>query len=128
LLDEYELDLSVRDKPTLGIEDLLAILRYHWYLDTASHERYTVQIPFLILMTAFTASRPGALVESTCARGSNEALRYRDIVLRILLSPSNANNRISAMEVSLHFMKGRRNKSKPWVFPVSTEVEEIQPI
>jgi Protein of unknown function (DUF3435) len=80
LQDEYGLDLSIRDKPTLGVEDLLVILRYHWCFDTASvpHERYTVQLPLLILITAFTASRPGALVESGCARGSNEALRYRD--------------------------------------------------
>lgn len=114
LTDEYDLDLSVRDKPTLGIEDLLVILRYHWCLDTATvpHERYTVQMPLLILMTAFTASRPGALVESSCARGSNEALRYRDVVLRVLANP-NSNDRILAMEVSLHFMKGRRNKSRP---------------
>ena len=115
LQDEYGLDLSIRDKPTLGVEDLLVILRYHWCFDTASvpHERYTVQLPLLILMTAFTASRPGALVESGCAHGSNEALRYRDVVLRVLPNPGNSNDRILAMEVSLHFMKGRRNKSKP---------------
>jgi Protein of unknown function (DUF3435) len=95
LTDEYDLDLSVRDKPTLGIEDLLVILRYHWCLDAS-----------------FTAYRPGALVESSCARGSNEALRYRYVVLRVLANP-NSNDRILAMEVSLHFMKGRRNKSRP---------------
>jgi hypothetical protein len=118
LTDEYDLDLSVRDKPTLGIEDLLVILRYHWCLDTASvpHERYTVQMPLLIFMTAFTASRPGALVESSCARGSNEALRYRNMVLRVLANPNNSNDRILAIEVSLHVIKGRRNKSRPTTY------------
>ncbi|OJD21125.1 hypothetical protein ACJ73_07536 [Blastomyces percursus] len=82
LTDEYNLDLSVKAKPTMSVEDLLSILHYHWCLDTSPvpHERYTVQLPLLMLMTAYTSSRPGALIESGCARGSNDALRYRDVV------------------------------------------------
>ena len=71
LTDEFDLDLSVKDKPTLCVEDLLALLHYHWCFDTATvpHERYRVQFPLLLLMTAYTSSRPGALIESSCVRG-----------------------------------------------------------
>ncbi|QSS61773.1 hypothetical protein I7I51_03950 [Histoplasma capsulatum] len=76
LTDEYNLDLSVECKPTLSIEDLLSILHYHWCLDTLAvpHERYTVQLLLLMLMTAYTSSRPGALIESGCVQGSNDTL------------------------------------------------------
>ncbi|EEQ86793.2 hypothetical protein RJZ56_007693 [Blastomyces dermatitidis] len=52
LTDEYSLDLSVECKPTLSVEDLLSVLHYHWCLDTSAvpHERYTVQLPLLMLM------------------------------------------------------------------------------
>ena len=115
MTDEYDLDVSNEYKPTLGIEDMLAILHYHWCLDTANapHERYTLQLPLLMLMTAFTASRPGALIESGCLRGSNETLCYKDVVLRVLPSPSEPSRHVLAMEVSLFFMKGKRNKSQP---------------
>ncbi|KAK2786804.1 hypothetical protein FQN53_006101 [Emmonsiellopsis sp. PD_33] len=84
--DEYNLDLSVQYKPTLSVEDLLSVLYYHWCLDMSAvpHEWYTVQLPLLMLMTAYTSSRPGALIESGCVRGSNDALQYRDVVLRVI--------------------------------------------
>ncbi|KAL2371979.1 hypothetical protein RJZ57_003587, partial [Blastomyces gilchristii] len=34
-----------------------------------------------MLMTAYMSSRPGVLIESSCVRGSNNALRYRDVAL-----------------------------------------------
>ena len=58
LTDEFDLDLSVKDKPTLCVEDLLALPHYHWCFNTATvpHERYRVQFPLLLLMTAYTSS------------------------------------------------------------------------
>jgi len=66
-------------------------------------------------MIAFTVSRPGALIESACLRGSNEALCYKDVVLRVLPNPHEPNCHVLAMEVSLLFMKGKRNKLQPYV-------------
>ncbi|EQL29130.1 hypothetical protein BDFG_08197 [Blastomyces dermatitidis ATCC 26199] len=115
LTDEYSLDLSVECKPTLSVEDLLSVLHYHWCLDTSAvpHERYTVQLPLLMLMAAYTSSRPGALIESGCVRGSNNALRYRDVVLRVIPNPEEPGRHVLVMEVTLMFMKGKRNKSQP---------------
>jgi hypothetical protein len=117
LTDEFDLDLSVRNKPTLCVEDMLALLHYHWCFDTAPvpHERYRVQLPLLLLMTAYTSSRPGALIESSCVRGSNDTLRFRDVVLRVLPNPEEPENHVLVMEMTLLFMKGKRNKSKPSV-------------
>jgi hypothetical protein len=117
LTDEFDLDLSVKDKPTLCVEDLLALLHYHWCFDTATvpHERYRVQFPLLLLMTAYTSSRPGALIESSCVRGSNDALCYGDVALRVLPNPEEPERHMLVMEVTLRFMKGKRNKSQPSV-------------
>jgi hypothetical protein len=107
LTDEFDLDLSVKDKPTLCVEDLLALLHYHWCFDTATvpHKRYRVQFPLLLLMTAYTSSRPGALIKSSCVRGSNDALCYGDVVLRVLPNPEEPERYILVMEVTLRFMK-----------------------
>ncbi|QSS59407.1 hypothetical protein I7I51_08842 [Histoplasma capsulatum] len=100
LTDEYGLDLSVECKPTLSVEDLLSVLHYHWCLDTSAvpHERYTVQLPLPMLMTAYMSSRPGALIESGCVRGSNDALRYRDVVLRVIPNPEEPGRHVLVME------------------------------
>ncbi|KAK2785311.1 hypothetical protein FQN52_008507 [Onygenales sp. PD_12] len=118
--DEYNLDLSVQYKPTLSVEDLLSVLYYHWCLDMSAvpHEWYTVQLPLLMLMTAYTSSRPGALIESGCVRGSNDALQYRDVVLRVIPNLEDPERHVLVIEVTLMFMKGKRNKSQPYIpFP-----------
>ncbi|KAK2800863.1 hypothetical protein FQN51_005798 [Onygenales sp. PD_10] len=116
--DEYNLDLSVQYKPTLSVEDLLSVLYYHWCLDMSAvpHEWYTVQLPLLMLMTAYTSSRPGALIESGCVRGSNDALQYRDVVLRVIPNLEDPERHVLVIEVTLMFMKGKRNKSQPTTY------------
>ncbi|OJD26331.1 hypothetical protein ACJ73_02290 [Blastomyces percursus] len=118
LTDDYDLDLSIDYKPVVSVEDLVAILHYHWCLDTASvtHERYAVQNPLLMLFIAYTSSRPGALIESGCLRGSNDTLCYKNIVLRVIPNPDQPDRHVLVMEVSLMFMKGKRNKSQPTTY------------
>lgn len=115
MTDEYDLDLSVEFKSVVGVEDLVALLHYHWCLDTAPvpHERYTLQNPLLGLLIAGTSARPGSLIESGCLRGSNEALCYKDVVLRVIPNPDQRDRHMIVMEVSLQLMKGKRNKSQP---------------
>lgn len=60
-----------------------------------------------MLMTAYTLSQPGALIESSCIHSSNDALHYRDVVLRILLNLEEPEHHMLMMEVSLKFMKGK---------------------
>ncbi|KAI9765991.1 MAG: hypothetical protein M1840_006998 [Geoglossum simile] len=37
LVEEFNLDLSVRDKPVMSVNDLVSVLHYHWALDTATY-------------------------------------------------------------------------------------------
>jgi Protein of unknown function (DUF3435) len=96
------------------VEDLLATLQYHWCQATAvlPHGRYALQLPLLMLLIAYTSSRPGALVEGSYVRDSNEALCYRDVVLRVLPNPDDPYRNIVAMEVMLRYLKGHRGKSR----------------
>ncbi|ODH50301.1 hypothetical protein GX48_03573 [Paracoccidioides brasiliensis] len=85
LTDEYDLDLSINYKPVNSL---------------------------LMLFIAYTSTRPRALIESGCLHGSNDALCYKDIVLRVIPNPDQPDWHVLVMEVSLMFMKGKQNKSQ----------------
>jgi hypothetical protein len=99
----------------MNINDLLLVLQYHWAFDREAfpHERQRVQLSLLLLMAAYTATRPGALVESGCARGSNRAICYKDINLLILSNPNPGERDLLVMEVTLVYRKGDQDGSKP---------------
>lgn len=48
----------------MNIDDVFLVLHHHWALDTSTFpdERQRLQLAFLILLCAYTATRPGALV------------------------------------------------------------------
>lgn len=48
----------------MNVDDVFLILHHHWVMDTATFPdgRQRLQVPFLILTSAYTAIRPGALV------------------------------------------------------------------
>ena len=75
LAEEYRLDDSETDKPLLDTVDFVELLRCHWVSDinTFPHERQRVQLATILLIAAFTRSRPGALLGIT----------YRDLDLFI---------------------------------------------
>ncbi len=99
----------------MNVNDLLLVLQYHWAFDTETfpHERQRVQLSLLLLMAAYTATRPGALVESGCARGSNRAICYKDIDLLILSIPNPGERDVLIMEATLIHRKGGQEGSKP---------------
>ena len=71
---------------------LFGMLHYHWNFDTAifPFERERVQLVAVLLFLAYTGTKPGTIVESNCKsiRGSNEAMLYRDLKLKLLQPPS----------------------------------------
>lgn len=85
LLEEYKLFTEKKSKPDTTVEDLRYILRYHWAYDQEMYaiEWQRVQMSLLILLSASTSSQPGAILENGCAKGSNRALRYRDVELML---------------------------------------------
>lgn len=76
LAKEHGLEITETDKPVLEAEDLVEVLRCHWATDTNifPNERQRVQLAALLLLTAVTGFRPGALL----------AVRYQDIDLFVL--------------------------------------------
>jgi len=48
----------------MNIDDIFLVLHHHWALDTSTFpdERRRLQLAFLVLLCAYTATRPGALV------------------------------------------------------------------
>jgi len=62
----YNLDLTTREKPVMNIDNVFLVLYHHWVIDTAAFPdgRQRLQVPFLLLISAYTATQPGALVYS----------------------------------------------------------------
>ncbi|KAL9083196.1 MAG: hypothetical protein Q9159_005918 [Coniocarpon cinnabarinum] len=116
--DEYGLDLTAREKPVMSVEDLLVTLHHLWAFDRSTFpvERQRVQLALLLLVIAYTSSRPGALVEAACAAGTNECLTYNDVRLLIIPNPEEPARNVVVMEVTLLFTKGNRQTKKPTTY------------
>jgi len=65
-----------REKPVMNVDDIFLILHHHWVLDTSivPNERQRLQLALLLLLSAYTATRPGALVYKVTSRPWSEKL------------------------------------------------------
>ena len=72
----YNLDLSIKEKLVVNVNDVFQVPHHHWVMDTANFPdgRQRLQVAFLLLAIAYTASRPGALVY--VARNKKESRGY----------------------------------------------------
>ena len=63
----------------MSVTDLKYILRHHWVADQEIYptERPKIQMFLMLLLCVFTASRPEAIIDNTCANDTNRFLRYR---------------------------------------------------
>jgi hypothetical protein len=138
----YDLDISTKEKPVMNIDDVYLVLYHHWAVDTSRFpdERQRLQLAFIVLLCAYTASRPGALVYvkrnnevlTECALGFDtaiedgmdlepneiiETLCYKHVTLVLLPNPDGERD-ILAMEVDLQFTKGHKRNYKRYVASV----------
>ncbi|KAH7042182.1 hypothetical protein B0J12DRAFT_702369 [Macrophomina phaseolina] len=127
LTRKYQLDPGAHPKPVMNVDDVFLILYHHWVLDTS--------LAFLLLLSAYTASRPGALVYNASNKkqrehyvgweddGSDDDLRdddvgdvqticYEDIALFLLPNPGAQRDNL-VMEVALKYTKGLGKKPNP---------------
>jgi hypothetical protein len=60
----YNGDLSIKERSVMNVDDVFLVLHRHWVMDTANFldGRQRLQVAFLVLTIAYTASRPGTLV------------------------------------------------------------------
>jgi len=68
-----------REKAMADALDVAWLLTYLWYYDKHEfrHPRVRTQLGFILQLIIYTGSRPGAIVESSAYRGSNEAMCYK---------------------------------------------------
>lgn len=92
------------------VQDLYAVLHALQVDDTkALHGQIRVQLSLMLLLSGATATRPGALIESGSARGSNKALSYKHITL--LKARDGGRSSIFAI-VDLVYIKNSGGKGK----------------
>ncbi len=98
----------------MDIKDLLKLLEHHWLHDRSVflHERQRVQLSALILILAYTLARPGAIIDSGCAVGTNTALTYGNVRVFIIRNPSKPDRNVIALEVTLFLPKGHQGEQK----------------
>ncbi|KAH7398119.1 hypothetical protein BKA64DRAFT_57979 [Cadophora sp. MPI-SDFR-AT-0126] len=57
---KYDLDITVKEKSALGVDDLLLLLNHHWARDTSTFptERHRVQFALILLLHFATGCAP----------------------------------------------------------------------
>jgi hypothetical protein len=116
LTPTYNLDTSEKEKHAMYEEDLYAIQSTHWTMDPKPHHRrFRVQMDTILLLSAATATRPQALVESLSAKGLNKALPYEYIEILRVRDKYNWNRTTAIAHVSLVHIKNSRGKGRRYV-------------
>ena len=139
LTTKYNLDTTTREKPVMNVDDIYLVLHHHWILDTSvfPDERQRLQVALLLLLSAYTATRPTTLVYTMTDRRKQKehyigwenddcddgdpmdfdledirTLSYEDVTLVMLPNPEGKRD-VLAMEVTLKYTKGWKKKPKP---------------
>ncbi|KAI9763522.1 MAG: hypothetical protein M1839_006442 [Geoglossum umbratile] len=119
LTPTYRLDNSEKEKRAMYVQDLYAILHAHWVDDTkALHGRLRAELPLLLLLSGATTTRPGALVESSSAKGSNKALSYEHITVMKVRDVTDPKRSTIVVKVALVHIKnsGGKGRRKKFIF------------
>ncbi|KAJ5111419.1 hypothetical protein N7532_001954 [Penicillium argentinense] len=152
LVARYNLDMSVGEKPVMNVDDLYIVLHHHWTKDKTPYPdgRQIIQLAFILLVSAYTASRPGALVYLERKEKTNiqhffgnaddddrppedewdlrhedlKTLCYGQINLILLPNPTGERDHL-VMEIDLKHTKGHHSRPKRKIFLMS---EVKQPI
>ncbi|KAI9855621.1 MAG: hypothetical protein M1824_005948 [Vezdaea acicularis] len=114
IVERYGLS-TVRQRPldVLSSLDLFKLLHYHWCFDdnVFLHERYRIQQPLITQLLVYAVGRPGAIVESSSYRGTNEVIKYKDIQLSLLKNSAGERD-VLVLEMTFWLLKGRRGESR----------------
>lgn len=99
--------MDKKPKPEMSFEDLRCLFRHHWIVDEKRYStaRQRIQMSLLLLLSAFTASRPGAIFASGRAEENrNQFLRYRDI--KHMLVTESGKQDMWVIKVTFVYLKG----------------------
>ena len=115
MVDSHNLSLEKHAKPVCSSVDLHSLLTYNWcfYREGIAHERYKVQTTLLCQMMTYTSTRPGALIESSCYRGTHDSLLWKNVKLKLVNS---APSDVFVAELETTLIKGKRKMVVPIIF------------
>ncbi|KAK6531025.1 hypothetical protein TWF281_007851 [Arthrobotrys megalospora] len=79
--DKSKIFPAAKTKISITGRDLVSLLRHLWESDTHRyrHERLRVQLALMMQISAFTAIRPGSMIESDGRQGTGEVFKYKDV-------------------------------------------------
>ena len=107
------LNKSKKEKHAIYVQDLYAILYALQVDDTKPFYSFIrVQISLLLLLSAATATRLGAIVESASAKGSNKALSFKDIEIMKVRSVVDPSRSTIIANINLENIKNKEKDRK----------------
>ena len=104
MTEEYDLDNTETEKLLLEADDFVELIRYHWASDinVFPNERQRIQLAAILLLAAFTGSRPEALL----------SLTYRDLNLYVDAG-NETREHVLRLGVQLTKTKSRQKRKRP---------------
>jgi hypothetical protein len=98
------------------VQEFYAIMHALWVDDMKPLAGFIrIQISLLLLLSAPTATRPGALVESASNKGSNKALCFKDVELMKVRCTSDPDKSTIIANVNLEHVKNKDKGGTPYV-------------
>ncbi len=104
MTEEYGLDNTETEKPLLEDDEFVEVIQYHWVSDINifPNERQRVQFAAILLLAAFTGSRPYTIL----------SLTYRDLDLYVDRD-KNTGEHVLKLGVTLTKTKSRQKRKRP---------------
>lgn len=116
LTPTYHLETSEKEKRAMFAREFYVIQYAHWIKDTRPlHGLVPVGIWVPYLLSVATATRPGAPVESSGAKGTNKALWYEHVDILEIRHPDNPSRTVMAVKVNLVHIKESAGKGRRYV-------------
>jgi hypothetical protein len=111
-----QLETSEKDKRAMFVRDFFVVVYAHWVEDPRPvHGLVRVQVWTLHLLSAATSSRPGALVESGSAKGTNKALWFQHVEILKIRHPDDPSRTVLAAKVDLVHIKDSGGQGRRYV-------------
>ncbi|KAK0453740.1 hypothetical protein EV421DRAFT_707129 [Armillaria borealis] len=114
-IDSADLEKAVplvtrmREKPIASTRDITIFIRAVWEdRNIIRTTRMRIQLCLFILLSSLSTERPGAIVESSCYRGTNQALKWDDIEVHIIPNPDDPNRPYIIIRVRINLLKFHR--------------------
>ncbi|PBK74587.1 hypothetical protein ARMSODRAFT_970671 [Armillaria solidipes] len=99
----------MRAKHIASTRDVTLFIRGIW--DDRSlfrTNRMRIQLCLFILLSSLSTERPGAIVESACYRGTNQALVWEDIQVHIVPNPDDPQHPYVFIRIRINLLKRQR--------------------